>query len=45
MTSQKSKNIQFLIGLDKHHAARLAMMMAEERGEDLSYENAIKSIS
>lgn len=26
----------------KHHLARLEMMLAEERGEDLSYEQAIK---
>lgn len=26
----------------KHHLARLAMMMAEERGEELSYEEALK---
>jgi hypothetical protein len=26
----------------KHHMARLAMMMAEERGEKLSYEEALK---
>ena len=25
-----------------HHFARLAMMQAEERGEELSYKNAIK---
>ena len=25
-----------------HHFARLAMMMAEERGVDLSYEEALK---
>ena len=25
-----------------HHFARLAMMMAEERGIDLSYEDALK---
>jgi hypothetical protein len=29
-------------GLDHHNSARLAMMMAEERGEDLSYEDALK---
>jgi len=27
-----------------HHLARLEMMMAEERGEDLSYEKALKLV-
>ncbi len=26
----------------RHHMARLEMMMAQERGEDLSYEEALK---
>ena len=26
----------------RHHLARLSMMMAQERGEDLSYKEAIK---
>ena len=27
---------------EKHHYARLEMMMAEDRGEDISYEDALK---
>ena len=36
------KNVDFFINLDQHHYARLAMMKAEERGEELSYDKAIK---
>lgn len=32
----------FNLEQQRHHLARLAMMMAEERGEDLSYESALK---
>lgn len=39
----QSKDIQFLKELDKHHFARLSMMMAEERNEKLSYEDALKN--
>tara|TARA_R110000772_G_C13310332_1_gene440591 strand:- start:17479 stop:17610 length:132 start_codon:yes stop_codon:yes gene_type:complete len=42
MTTEKR---EFLIGLDLHHLARLAMMQAEERGEDLSYEDAILTLN
>lgn len=37
----QSKDKELNISTDKHHFARLAMMMAEERGEDLSYEDAL----
>lgn len=37
----QSPDIKFHQGMDKHHLARLAMMMAEERGEVLTYEEAI----
>ena len=36
------KNIELKRDLQKHHFARMAMMMADERGEDLSYEEALK---
>jgi len=31
-----------LLYAQRHHFARIAMMEAEERGEDLSYEEAIE---
>jgi hypothetical protein len=36
-----NKDQKFLTEAQKHHHARLAMMMAEERGEFLSYEDAL----
>ncbi|MGR3218480.1 MAG: hypothetical protein ACUZ8H_01500 [Candidatus Anammoxibacter sp.] len=41
-TPNQTKDINFLKETDLHHFARLAMMMAEERGQDLSYEEALK---
>lgn len=38
----QSKDTKLFNELQKHHLARLAMMMAEERGEELSYEDALK---
>ena len=35
-------NVSFYTNLDKHNYARMSMMMAEERGETLSYEEALK---
>ncbi len=34
---------EMALNLQRHHLARLEMMMAEERGEELSYEDAIKN--
>jgi len=42
MKEEKMSRRESLLGAQRHHLARLAMMLAEERGESLSYEEAMK---
>jgi hypothetical protein len=43
--AKNNKDANFQKELLKHHLARMEMMLAEERGEKISYEDALKKDS
>ena len=42
-TDKKAERHNLNMELQKHHLARLSMMMAEECGENLTYEQALNN--